>query len=91
MEGDRYDWGCESKCDHLQHNGDSQSKLVESFPVYGVPADGINGTSGWCRPFISGWSSSVVENTPEHLPEQSTKVIKEVVVRNDGFYSEWYA
>ena len=33
----------------------------------------------------------MVENTPGHLPEQSTKVIKAVAVRNDGFYSEWYS
>ena len=33
----------------------------------------------------------MVESTPGHLPEQSTKVIKEVAVRNDGFYSEWYS
>ena len=33
----------------------------------------------------------MVENTPGHLPEQSTKVIKAVAFRNDGFYSEWYS
>ena len=33
----------------------------------------------------------MVENTLGHLTEQSTKVIKAVAVRNDGFYLEWYS